>query len=119
MGDLSDSSNIQKTLIEVKSATLVKNQTAMFPDAPTIRGTRHVRELTEALSAGYNAEIVFITKRNDATSFRPYKEMDPAFFEILGKAKKAGVKLCAVLCEYDPIDSQELSILKEIPIIGI
>ncbi len=119
MEDQSNPSAPKKTLIEVKSATLVKNHTAMFPDAPTARGARHVKELTEALSVGYSAEIVFITKRNDAINFTPYREMDPNFYEALVIAKKTGVKLCAVVCNYDPIESQELTIIKEIPILGV
>ena len=119
MENHSNPSKPQETLIEVKSATLVKEDTAMFPDAPTTRGTRHIKELTEALSAGYQAEIVFITKRSDAKNFTPYKEMDPKFYDALVKAKNAGVSLCAILCNYDPIAKHELSILKEIPIIEI
>ena len=111
--------NSQKTLIEIKSSTLVKDQVAMFPDAPTTRGTKHVTELKESLSSGYDAVIVFLIKRNDAKEFRPYKKMDPKFYSALQLAKQAGVKLCAVLCKYDPIDNNELTIQKEIPIIGI
>jgi sugar fermentation stimulation protein A len=117
--DLKNPLSPKKTLIEVKSATLVKNQTAMFPDAPTTRGVRHVKELTEAIKAGYNAGIVFLTKRNDARRFTPYKEMDPSFYDALVIAKRSGVHLCAIICNYDPIKSKELSIMKEIPIIGV
>ena len=111
--------NSKKTLIEIKSSTLVKDQVAMFPDAPTTRGTKHVTELKESLSSGYDAVIVFLIKRSDAIEFRPFKEMDPKFYSALKLAKQAGVELCAVLCKYDPIDNNELTIQKEIPIIGI
>ena len=97
MEDHREPINPKKTLIEVKSATLVKNRVAMFPDAPTMRGTRHVKELAEAVACGYNAEIVFITKRDDASKFTPYKEMDPSFYEALVQAKKSGVNLCAIV----------------------
>jgi sugar fermentation stimulation protein A len=109
----------RKTLIEVKSSTLVKDHVAMFPDAPTSRGVKHVNELKESLSLGYDAEIVFLIKRSDAVEFRPFKEMDPKFYTALKLAKQKGVKLCAALCRYDPIVKKELSILKEIPIVGI
>ncbi len=111
--------NPKKTLIEIKSTTLVKDQVAMFPDAPTSRGTKHVTKLKESLSSGYDAVIVFLIKRSDALKFRPFKEMDPKFCSALQLAKQAGVKLCAVLCKYDPIDNYELRIQKEIPIIGL
>ena len=109
----------KKLLIEVKSSTLVKRQTALFPDAPTLRGAKHVEELRKSMELGYEAAIVFLIKRNDAINFRPYQEMDPKFYAALKLAKKAGVELCAALCTYDPIDKKQLSILKEVPIIGI
>ncbi|MHA1977293.1 MAG: DNA/RNA nuclease SfsA [Candidatus Hodarchaeales archaeon] len=119
MEDHTNPSKPRKTLLEVKSATLVKKYTAMFPDAPTERGTRHVKELINAISAGYQAEIVFITKRKDASNFTPYKEMDPSFHKALVDAKEAGVNLCAIVCNYDPIETKELTFLNEIPIFGV
>jgi len=119
MENRNNMSNPRKTLIEVKSSTLVKNQVAMFPDDPTSRGTKHVNELKESLSSGYDAEIVFLVKRGDAVKFRPFKEMDPKFYSALQLAKQAGVKLCAVSVRYDPIVKNELRIQKEIPIVGI
>lgn len=111
-------SNPPETLIEVKSATLVMDNTAMFPDAPTQRGTKHVLELANALNQGYSAEIVFITKRNDAKQFTPHREMDVEFFNALTLAKKAGVRMCAIICHYDP-SRKEINFLHEIPIVGI
>ena len=111
-------SNPPRTLIEVKSATLVIDNIAMFPDAPTQRGTRHVLELANAIKQGYNAEIVFITKRCDAKQFTPNKEIDSDFFNALNSAKKNGVRLCAVICNYNP-GQKEINFLHEIPIIGI
>lgn len=119
MENRNDKFNPRKTLIEIKSSTLIKNQVAMFPDAPTLRGTKHVNELRESLSFGYDAEIVFLIKRSDAIEFRPFKEMDPKFYSALKYAKQTGVKLCAVLCSYDPIVKNELRLLKEIPIVGL
>ena len=111
--------NLKKALVEIKSSTLVKNKQAMFPDAPTSRGTKHVSELKDSISLGYEAVIVFLIKRSDAKEFRPFKEMDPKFFTALQLARQEGVKLFAVLCKYDPIEKKELKIQKEIPIIGI
>ena len=111
--------NPRKTIIEVKSATLVKDRTAMFPDAPTKRGTRHVDELITALNDGYDSEIIFIAKRRDAEKFIPNKELDPDFYKALKRAKKAGVRIIAVVCEYDPIEKKELNFLHEIPVLGV
>jgi sugar fermentation stimulation protein A len=111
--------NSRKTIIEIKSATLVKKRIAMFPDAPTIRGAKHVEELITALDKGYDAEIIFITKRRDADKFTVNKELDPNFYKVLKRAKKAGVLLVAVVCDYDPIVKKELKILHEIPVFGV
>jgi sugar fermentation stimulation protein A len=119
MENRKDKFNPRKTLIEVKSTTLVKDKIAMFPDAPTLRGTRHVNELKESLLSGFDAVIVFLVKRGDAVKFCPFKEMDPKFFSALKLAKQAGVEICAVLCSYDPIVKNEINIQKEIPIVGI
>ena len=109
----------RKTIIEVKSATLVKDRIAMFPDAPTTRGARHVEELIAALKDGYNSEIIFITKRDDAIKFTPHKELDPNFYKVLKRAKEAGVRIVAFVCEYDPIVKKELNFLHEIPVLGV
>jgi len=66
-------------LLEVKSATLVKNGVAMFPEAVTERGTRHVKDLVKAKKEGYRACILFLVQRNDAHSFAPDDESDPKF----------------------------------------
>ncbi|MFX0093045.1 MAG: DNA/RNA nuclease SfsA [Candidatus Hodarchaeota archaeon] len=107
----------QETLVEVKSVTLVENGTALFPDAPTTRGTKHVTELMELVSNGYQAFVVFIIKRSDATRFSPHKERDPRFARALSKAIMNGVQVCVVKCNYDPIQLKELRITEEVPIV--
>ena len=82
-----------KYLIEVKSCTLVKNNIALFPDAPTERGARHVYELTKALDQGYNSMILFIVQRADAELFKPNKETDKKFSENLKIAHEKGVMI--------------------------
>ncbi|OLS31997.1 MAG: Sugar fermentation stimulation protein A [Candidatus Heimdallarchaeota archaeon AB_125] len=107
----------KQELVEIKGATLVENQIALFPDAPTKRGARHVRELGEAVTKGWNAHVVFIIKRNDAISFKPNEKMDPKFAEELKLAQQKGVKLTAAICEYDPIITKEIAIVNEVPIL--
>ncbi len=71
---------LQKALVEVKSVTLVKNGVA-FPDAPTIRGSKHLNELIRAIEIKeYQSFIIFVVKRNDICSFKPNKVIDPHFF---------------------------------------
>jgi len=106
----------KQALIEIKSVTLVKNGKALFPDAPTLRGTKHVNELKNAILQGYDASIVFIVKRNDVYSFSPNELIDVEFSHALKDAYQSGVHISAVKCLYDPIHKNELSILEEIPI---
>lgn len=111
-----DTSSGKKELVEVKAVTLVENQIALFPDAPTTRGARHVKELREALDKGWNAHIVFIIKRKDATSFRPNEKMDPRFTQELRQAIHKGVKVTTALCGYDPVKKREISIIEEVAV---
>ncbi|MHA1303971.1 MAG: DNA/RNA nuclease SfsA [Candidatus Heimdallarchaeaceae archaeon] len=105
----------KKALVEIKSVTLVENQKALFPDAVTRRGTRHVKELTTARKEeGYESFIVFIVKREDALLFSPNWERDKNFAETLLKASAEGVKIIAVNCIYNPKEG-ELLIKEKLP----
>lgn len=84
--------------VEVKSVTLVRGGVAMFPDAPTVRGARHVCELQAAVQAGDAAAVVFMVQRADAHRFRPYAENDPAFARALADAAAVGVQVLAYRC---------------------
>lgn len=79
--------------IEVKSVTLVENSLALFPDAPTRRGTRHVRELTEIAGRGGGAMVLFVVQRHDARAIVPNRSTDPDFAAAVATAHKAGVLL--------------------------
>ena len=85
----------KKCLLEVKSCTLVKDGVAMFPDAKTERGTRHLKELIKAKREGYRACVLFLIQRNDVEIFSPNDEVDPVFGETLRKAFRQGVEVYA------------------------
>ncbi len=85
-------------LVEVKSVTLVEDGLAKFPDAPTIRGKRHLIELTEAVSQGYRAIVIFIIQCSDALRFTVNEKMDPEFANALVAALAAGVEVWAWRC---------------------
>jgi sugar fermentation stimulation protein A len=87
-------------LLEVKSCTLVRDGIAMFPDAKTERGTRHVMELLKAKEEGYRACILFIIQRADAHSFSPADDVDKEFGEALRQASKGGVEVYAYSSEF-------------------
>ena len=110
--DLKLSKGANQLLMEAKSCTLVEENIALFPDAPTKRGARHMNTLIRALKHG-SAAVCFIIQRNDATEWRPNKEMDPVFTENLRKAIKNGVEAYAYTCE---ITLEETKIIKRIPV---
>jgi len=87
-------------LLEVKSCTLVKDGVAMFPDAKTERGARHVKDLLRAKDEGYRACILFIVQRTDALVFSPADEVDPEFGRALRHAAKQGVEVYAYCSEF-------------------
>ncbi|HIQ04816.1 MAG TPA: DNA/RNA nuclease SfsA [Anaerolineae bacterium] len=88
--------------IETKSVTLVDRvQTglALFPDAPTVRGRRHLKELAAAVADGERAAVVFVVQRSDATRFAPNASADAAFATALAEAARVGVELYAYTCQ--------------------
>lgn len=85
-------------LVEVKSVTLVVDRRALFPDAPTERGRKHLDELARAVRQGHRAAVIFIIQRGDVTSFAPNVAADPAFARALRRAAKAGVEVYAYRC---------------------
>ena len=85
-------------LMEVKGVTLDVNGTAMFPDAPTERGVKHIAELADAAEHGFGAAVLFVIQMKGITAFAPHAERHPAFAEALRDAKKRGVKVWAYDC---------------------
>ncbi|MHA2270351.1 MAG: DNA/RNA nuclease SfsA [Candidatus Hodarchaeales archaeon] len=81
--------------IEVKSVTLNEEGTALFPDAPTSRGSRHLEELISAVQQGYEAMAMFIIMRNDCKRFSPNETTDPTFASTLRRAAEQGVSIRA------------------------
>jgi sugar fermentation stimulation protein A len=90
----------QKCLLEVKSCTLVKRGVAMFPDAVTKRGRRHVMSLMRAKKEGFRACILFLVQRGDANVFAPNNETDPEFGQTLRNAVWEGVEVFAYASEF-------------------
>jgi sugar fermentation stimulation protein A len=91
----------ERCFIEVKSCTLVRKSVGLFPDAPTRRGTRHVRELIQAVEEGYRASIIFIVQRPDVTIFAPNDKTDPEFGFMLREAFHKGVEIYAYASMYE------------------
>ena len=85
--------------IEVKGVTLEEDGVAMFPDAPTERGVKHLTELSEAVKDGYEAYVYFVVQMNECRYFTPNKKMHPEFAETLKMASDSGVNVRAVKCK--------------------
>lgn len=83
------------TFVEVKGVTLENDGVALFPDAPTKRGVKHIYELIDAKNNGYNASILFVLQFENAKLFMPNRMTDPEFSEALKIAEQAGVKILA------------------------
>jgi len=90
----------ESCLLEVKSCTLVKDGIALFPDAETERGRRHVRDLMKAKTEGYRACVLFVVQRTDADVFAPNDEIDPEFGKVLRDAAVVGVEVYAYYSEF-------------------
>lgn len=86
---------LNKGFIEVKGVTLEENGIALFPDAPTERGTKHVMEMVKAIREGYLGYIVFLIQMKGVSSFIPNEKTDPDFANALKFAKRSGVNILA------------------------
>ena len=105
--DFSFTKNGKKCFLEVKGVTLEEDGVCAFPDAPTERGARHLRGLTEAAKAGYGAYVLFVIQMADVKYLRPHDERDPAFGEALREAAENGVAVLAVDCAVD-VDAMDI-----------
>jgi sugar fermentation stimulation protein A len=101
----------RKVWVEVKSVTLVEEGVALFPDAPTARGARHLRELVERVRAGDQASLVFFVQRPDADRFGPHFLLDPHFARAFCQALAEGVEVRAVVCSFDGEELHPLRVL--------
>ena len=92
----------RQAFVEVKGVTLERDGLALFPDAPTERGLKHVNELMECAARGYEAYLVFVIQMKGVRSFTPNRATDPAFSERLAQAAGAGVRILAWDCLVTP-----------------
>ena len=88
----------KKAFIEVKGVTLEDHGIVRFPDAPTERGVKHVRELCDCIKEGYEAYIIFVIQMKNVIQFEPNAETHKEFAEVLKEAEKQGVHIIAVDC---------------------
>lgn len=87
--------------VEIKNCTMIDGQAAMFPDAVTARGLKHLLEMHQLVSQGHRCVMFFLVQRMDARFFRPADEIDPAYGKALRKARQNGVEVLAYDVDID------------------
>lgn len=100
--DIMVSEGEKNSFIEVKGVTLEENGVAKFPDAPTERGVKHLKEMAQCASRGYGTYVLFVVQMKEARLFAPNTEMHPEFASALKEAMQAGVKVKAITCNVTP-----------------
>lgn len=103
----------EKILIEVKGVTLEHEDVALFPDAPSERAVKHVRELAEAVQAGYRACVLFVIQMEGVRFFTPNYKTHPAFARALQEAAQAGVEVLAFDCRVRP---ESMTVREPVPV---
>lgn len=103
----------KRAFLEVKGVTLEQDGIARFPDAPTLRGTKHINELIKCQKQGFDAYILFIIQMKGVKYLEPNFATDPTFSETLKAAKESGVKILAIDCIVTP---DSITFDKEIPV---
>lgn len=103
----------RRGFVEVKGCTLEENGLALFPDAPTQRGVKHLRELTACREAGYEAAVCVVVQMAGMSAFAPNDRTHPEFGAALREAAEAGVKVLAVECAVTP---DSLTMTRPIPV---
>ena len=101
-------------LIEVKNVTLIRNNIAEFPDAVTMRGTKHLIKLADSVKKKFKPFVLFLTQIEDINSFKIAKDIDENYFKNYLIAKKCGVKFIAYKC---CVNSKEIKIKDKIKIL--
>jgi sugar fermentation stimulation protein A len=104
----------EPVLLEAKSCTLVEDGIALFPDAPTARGRRHLETLSAGVRRGMKAMVVFVIQREDGEAFAPNAGIDPGFVSAFRRARAEGVRACAFTCR---VERNGITPYREIPIL--
>ena len=103
-----------RCLVEVKSVTLSEGRVGLFPDAPSERGQKHLKELINAREKGLDAGVVFVVQREDADFFSPNYQQDPVFSSLLKEAFISGVKIIIFTCT---VSQDRIEFCKRIPVV--
>jgi sugar fermentation stimulation protein A len=99
--------------VEVKNVTLVRGGEAQFPDAVTARGAKHLEQLMALVEAGNAAAMVYVVQRQDAASFSPAADIDPAYAALYRQARRKGVSITVVEARVLP---ESITLVRELPL---
>ncbi len=100
--------------VEVKNVTLVEEGRALFPDAVTLRGQKHLRELMQMVEEGHRAVIFFVVQRADGNLVAPADRIDPEYGKLLREAVNRGVEALAYQARVTP---QEIVLTHRLPVV--
>ena len=112
--DFSFTKDGKTCFLEVKGVTLENDGICAFPDAPTQRGAKHLRGLTEAARVGYGAYVLFVIQMADVKYLHPNDTTDPDFGKALREAAANGVEVLAVDCD---VSVEEMAIRNFVPVV--
>ncbi|MCI5142599.1 MAG: DNA/RNA nuclease SfsA [Candidatus Electrothrix sp. ATG1] len=101
--------------VEVKNCSLVEEGRAMFPDAVTARGTKHLHELSQLIDQKTRAAVLFCVQRADGQCFAPARHIDSVYAETLAEVQKQGVELLAFRAEVNPEEVRIVSAMEICP----
>jgi sugar fermentation stimulation protein A len=103
----------EKCFVEVKNVTLKEGKYALFPDAVTTRGQKHLKTLMEVKAAGMRAVMLYIVQRTDVEVFAPATEIDPEYAKALKQAVEKGVEVIVMQVEVTP---EGIYLKKKLPV---
>ena len=112
--DLVLSREQSRLYIETKSVNKVEDGAALFPDAATARGTKHLWSLLGAVKSGHHAAVVFVIQREDADRLEPDERSDPVFCDTLRTAVEGGIEALAYNCS---VTRSEVAIANRVPVV--
>ncbi len=103
----------EKCFVEVKNVTFKEGNYALFPDAITTRGQKHLKTLMEVKAQNMRAVMLYVIQRSDVYTFAPAINIDPAYAEALKASVEAGVEVLAIQAKVTPM---EIRLAKQLPI---
>ncbi len=97
--------------VEIKNVTMAEKNVAMFPDAVTSRGAKHIEELMQLLQRGHTCEMIFVIQRENVNAFQIAKTIDPEYDKALNEGLKMGLKVTALKVAFTSDETKVTGIL--------